>query len=95
MAMHTALCTAVQTTLTKICRFHAIIFGVPISLTVCTLSNISFVFGQFEFYFALLYIFYIEYVLVIRGRLQFLKKYGMWLLSSVLFNVSDICDRVP
>jgi hypothetical protein len=37
-------------------RFEmAIIFGVPI-LTVCTLSNIHFVFGWFEFYFALLYI---------------------------------------
>jgi hypothetical protein len=46
-------------------RFEmAIIFGVPISLTVCTLSNIPFVFGRFEFYFALLYVFY--------------KKYGKW-----------------
>jgi hypothetical protein len=34
----------------------AIIFGVCIFLTVCTLSNIPFVFGRFEFYFALLYI---------------------------------------
>jgi hypothetical protein len=53
------------------CTFHAswfvmtIIFGLPISLTLCTLSNIPFVFGQFEFYFALLYIFCIEYVLAI------------------------------
>jgi hypothetical protein len=54
----------------------AIIFGVPISLTVCTLSNIPFVFGLFEFYFALLYILYIEYVLVIWGRFQFNKKHG-------------------
>jgi hypothetical protein len=69
-------------------------FGVTISLTVSTLSNIPFVFGRFEFYFALLYVFYIEYVLVIRGRLQFYKKHGRWLLSSVLFNVPDICDRV-
>jgi hypothetical protein len=73
----------------------AIIFGVPISLTVCTLSNIYFLFGQIEFYFALLYIFYIEYVLVIGGRLQFYKKHGKSFLSSVLFNVPDICDRVP
>jgi hypothetical protein len=56
----------------------AIIFSVPISLTVCTLSNIPFVFGQFEFYFALVYILYIEYVLVIWGRLQFYKKHGEW-----------------
>jgi hypothetical protein len=62
-----------------ICASHAsrfemaIIFGVPISLTVC---NISIEFGRFEFYFALLYIFYIEYVLVIRGRFQFYKKHG-------------------
>jgi hypothetical protein len=34
----------------------AIIFGVCIFLTVCTLSNIPFVFWRFEFYFALLYI---------------------------------------
>jgi hypothetical protein len=73
----------------------AIIFGVPISLTVCTLSNIPFVVGQFEFYFALLYIFYIECVFVIRGRLQLYKKHGKWLLSSVLFKVTDICDLVP
>jgi hypothetical protein len=40
------------------CQFEmAIFFGVPISLTVCTLNNIPFVFGRFEFYFALLYIF--------------------------------------
>jgi hypothetical protein len=83
------------------CAFHtswfelAIIFGVPISLTVFTLGNIPFVFGWFEFYFALLYVFYIEYVLVIWGRLQFYKKHGKWLLSSVLFNIPDICDCVP
>jgi hypothetical protein len=72
-----------------------IIFGVPISLTVCTWSNIPFVFGRFEFYFALLYIFYIEYVLDIRGRLKLYKKHGKWKLSSVLFNIPDICHRVP
>jgi hypothetical protein len=32
----------------------AIMLGVPISSTVCTLRNIPFVFGRFEFYFALL-----------------------------------------
>jgi hypothetical protein len=31
----------------------AVISGVPISLTVCRLSNIPVVFGWFEFYFAL------------------------------------------
>jgi hypothetical protein len=83
------------------CAFHtsrfemAIIFGVPISLTVCTFGNMHFVFGRFEFYFALLYIFNIEYVLVIQGRLQFHEKHGKWLLSFVLFNIADICDRVP
>jgi hypothetical protein len=56
----------------------AIIFGVPIFLTVGTLNNIPFVFGQFKFYFALLYILYIEYVHVIRGRFQFYKKHGEW-----------------
>jgi hypothetical protein len=40
------------------CAFDAsrfemvIIFGVPISLTVCTMRNIPLVFGWFEFYFA-------------------------------------------
>jgi hypothetical protein len=52
----------------------AVSSGVPISLTVCTLSNIPFVFGLFEFYFALLYTFYIEYVLVIWDRFQFYKN---------------------
>jgi hypothetical protein len=60
-------------------RFEtAIIFGVPIYLTVCTLSHIPFVFGRFKFYFALLHIFYVEYALVIRGRLQFYRKHGEW-----------------
>jgi hypothetical protein len=60
-------------------RFEmAIILGVPISLTVCTLSNISFVFGWFKFCFVLLYIFYIEYALVIPGRLQFYRKHEEW-----------------
>jgi hypothetical protein len=78
------------------CAFHAsrfemaIIFSVPISLTVI-LSNIPFVFRLFEFYFALLYVFYIEYSLVIRSRHQFYKKHGKWSLSSVLFNIPDIC----
>jgi hypothetical protein len=53
----------------------AIIFGAPISLTVYILRNISFVFGRFEFYFVALYIFYIEYVLLIQDRLQFYKEY--------------------
>jgi hypothetical protein len=44
---------------------------VPLSLTVCTLRNIPFVFGWFEFYFALLYLFYIEYVL---GQASVLQK---------------------
>jgi hypothetical protein len=35
---------------------QVVIFGVPISYTVCALSNVTFVFGWFEFYFALLYI---------------------------------------
>jgi hypothetical protein len=47
-----------------------------------TLGNIPFVFGQFKFYFALLYIFHIAYVLVIRGRFQFYKKHGEWEISS-------------
>jgi hypothetical protein len=56
----------------------AMTFGMPKSLAVCTLSNIPLVFGLFEFDFALLYVFYIEYVLVIRGSFQFYKKYGEW-----------------
>jgi hypothetical protein len=62
-----ALICQVVTCTFGLSRFKmAIIFSVPISLTVCTWSNIPFVFGRFEFYFALLYIFYIEYVLVDR-----------------------------
>jgi hypothetical protein len=49
----------------------AMLFGVPTSLIVCTLGNIPFEFGWLEFYFAALYIFSIEYVLVIRDKLQF------------------------
>jgi hypothetical protein len=78
------------------CAFHtprfeiAIVVSAPLSLTVCALDNISFVFGGFKFYFALLYIFYIEYVHVIWGRFQFYKKHEKWLLSSLLFNVPDM-----
>jgi hypothetical protein len=43
------------------CRLEmAIIFGMPTSLTFCILSNIPSVFGPFEFYFTLLYIFYTD-----------------------------------
>jgi hypothetical protein len=75
------------------CALHAprfemvIIFYVPISLTVCTLSNISFVFRLFEFNFALLYIFYNEYVLVIRSRFQFYKNYGRLVLYCLIFDI--------
>jgi hypothetical protein len=65
----------------------AINFGVPISSIVCTLINIPFVFGRFEFYFALLYIFYIEYALVIWDRFQFYKKKNMESGSLVLYCV--------
>jgi hypothetical protein len=45
----------------------AIIAGMPIFLTVRTSSNIPFVFGRFEFYFALVYIFYMECLLFVEG----------------------------
>jgi hypothetical protein len=82
------------------CSFHAfrfemaIIFGVPISLTVCTLSNISFVFGLLKFDFALLYVFYIEYVLVIRCRLKTYKKRG-GRIDVVIIDFSKVFDSVP
>jgi hypothetical protein len=37
----------------------AVVFGVPISFAICTLSNIPIVFGLLEFCFALLHIFYV------------------------------------
>jgi hypothetical protein len=52
--------------------------GVPIFFTVFTFRNIPYVFGQFEFHFALLYIFSIEYVRIIWGRFQFYKDHGVW-----------------
>jgi hypothetical protein len=64
-------------------------FGVLMSLAICTLSNISFVFKRFEFYFTLLYIFYIEYV-IIRGRFQFYKKNmekGSLVLHCLIFQM--------
>jgi hypothetical protein len=64
-----------------------IVFGVPISLEICTLSNIPFVFGQFGFYFALLYIFYVEYIFVIRGWFQSTKnsERGSLVLYCLIF----------
>jgi hypothetical protein len=47
----------------------AVVLGVPVSLAVCTLRNAPFVSGRFEFYFALLYVFDIEHIFVIRSRL--------------------------
>jgi hypothetical protein len=63
------------------CAFDAsqfevtIISGVSISLAICTLSNIPFVVGQFKFYFALLYIFYVEYNFIIWGWFQAYKEH--------------------
>jgi hypothetical protein len=67
----------------------AIIFGVPMSLTVFTLSNVPFVFGRFEFYFALFFILYIEYVLVIWDRLKFYKNLesGSLVLYCLIFQI--------
>jgi hypothetical protein len=44
----------------------AVVFGVPVFLAICTLGNVSFVSeeGGVEFYFALLYAFDIEYILL-------------------------------
>jgi hypothetical protein len=72
-----ALVCQVVTCAFDACQFDvAIIFGVSIPLRVCTLSNIPSVFGQLKFYFALLCIFYIEYVPVILTRFQFYNKHG-------------------
>jgi ABC-type amino acid transport system permease subunit len=61
-----ALVCHVVTCAFYVSRFEmAIIFRVPISLTVCTLSNIPVVFRLFGFHFGLFYMFYIEYVFVI------------------------------
>jgi hypothetical protein len=65
----------------------AIIFGVLLSLTAH--SAISLVFGPFEFYFAMLYIFYIEYFLVIWDRLQFYKKtWKVFDIAALLFSLT-------
>jgi hypothetical protein len=72
----------------------AVVFGVPVSLAVCTLGILSFVSGRFKFYFALLYVFDIEYILVIQGRLQFDEEHGEWEFVSVLLNVPNICNGV-
>jgi Ca2+/Na+ antiporter len=82
------------------CAFDAsqievtIIFGVYIFSTVCTLSDIPSVFRQFEFYLVLLYIFCIVYIFVIQGRFHAYKEHLERYLSSTLFNIPDICDRM-
>jgi hypothetical protein len=52
-----------------------IVSGVPISLAICTLKNIPFALGWFKIYFALLYIFYIEYIFIIQGWFQIYKEH--------------------
>jgi hypothetical protein len=84
------------------CSFHAsrfkmaIIFGVPISLTVYTVCNISGVFGRFEFYFTLLQKFCIEDIFVIRGRLKVYKNMesGCLVLCCLMFHIFvTVCPR--
>jgi hypothetical protein len=42
----------------------------------------------------LLYVFDIEYIFVIPGRLQFDEEHGEWKFGSVLLNVPNICNPV-
>jgi hypothetical protein len=83
------------------CAFHAAwfemteIFGMPIPLTVCTLGDVTCVLRRFEADFALLQIFHLKYLFVVRGRLEVQKEHGKRLISSGVFGIPDISNCMP
>jgi hypothetical protein len=56
----------------------AVIFSVPIALVIRALGNLSFVPRWFKCNFTLLKEFNIEYILIVRSRLEVDKKHGEW-----------------
>jgi hypothetical protein len=52
----------------------AVVFGLPVSLAVCTLGNVSFIFERFEFYFVLFYVFDIQYIFYYWGQVLVRRK---------------------
>jgi hypothetical protein len=50
-------------------------------------NNIPFVFGQFEFYFALLYIFHVEYIFIIWGWSAKNIEKGSLVLYCLIFQM--------
>jgi hypothetical protein len=55
------ICRVVTGAFDTSCFDVALVVCVPISLLVFKLDNILFMFQRFEFYFTLLYVFYVEY----------------------------------
>lgn len=53
-----------------------IVLGVAISLTVSTLSDISFLFGRLEFNLALLEVFNLKDIFVVQGGFEVYKEHG-------------------
>jgi hypothetical protein len=67
-------CTRTVLAVTMECQ----IFCVTIALAVTALGNLSFVPWRFKCDFTLLKEFNIEYILIVRSRLQVDKKHGEW-----------------
>jgi hypothetical protein len=71
------------------------ILGVPVSLTIGTLRDISAVPGRFKLSFALLQEFNIKYVLVVWSWQEVNEKQGERLFCAILFSIPDVGDFVP
>jgi hypothetical protein len=65
------------------------ILGVPVSLTIGTLRDISGVPGRFKLNCALLQEFNVKDVLVVWGWQEVDEKHGEWLFCVIMFSIPD------
>jgi L-asparagine transporter-like permease len=70
--------------------YMAVVFSVAVSLIVCALCDVPFLFGRLEFNFALLKVFHVANVLIVSGGFEFDEKRGKWKFVSILFDVPNI-----
>jgi hypothetical protein len=72
----------------------AVVFSVAVSLTVCALHDVAFVHRQLKFNFALLEVFHIVNVLILRGGFEFDQEHEKWKSGLSSFDVPNIWDCV-
>jgi hypothetical protein len=67
-----------------------VVLCAPVSLTVCSLSDVPFVLGRLEFHFPLLEVFHDVNVLIVWGGFEIDEEHGKWRFDSILFDVPNI-----